>query len=220
MALPPQQSYKLEYSRYRHYFHRLWIFYQKPAVKVSSALLMTLFTIIFFAAFAIRPTLVTVAELIKKIDDQKQVLDSMKKKSAALASAQQDYLYVQDTLPLLNTAVPQTEDLPVLIKMIEGIVAYHELALNSLTFGDLSIVGPDAPQLRGAQTRTLTLSISADYPKLASFISDFTRLPRLFTIDTLAFAAPLNNQNSQASLQVTITGKVHFLPRDTVAIKK
>ena len=219
MALPLQQNYKLEYTRYRHYFHRLWIFYQKPMVKISSALLMTLFTIIFFAAFAIRPTLVTVAELIKKIDDQKQVLDSMKKKSAALASAQQDYLYAQDTLALLNTALPQDEEIPAFIKMIEGTAAYHQLALTAFTLGDITYAGADTPQLRGAQTRDITLSVTADYEKLASFVADIVRLPRLLSITSISFSQPANNQSVNSELQVSITAKTHFLPKETVSTK-
>jgi len=99
-------TYKNDYSRYRQYYHRLWIFYQKPTAKVSVALLLTIFTIIFFAVFAIRPTLLTVAELVKKIQDKKESLTQIEQKAAQLASAQQAYIAAQSNLPLLDLALP------------------------------------------------------------------------------------------------------------------
>jgi Tfp pilus assembly protein PilO len=215
MALPLDQNYKLEYTRYRHYFHNLWSLYQKPSVKVSSALLLTLFTIIFFAAFAIRPTLVTVAELIKKIDDQRQVLEQMKKKSAALASAQQEYMSVQAKLPLINTAVPPDEAIPDLIKIIEGTAAFHQLALESLSIGDIVYADPKSPQPAGPQTRTISLSVTGTYDSINTFLKDLQRLPRLSTLETVNFSPPKDAQTQTGGpIQITVSFKVHYLPRD------
>lgn len=222
MALPLENNYKLEYTRYRHYFHNLWAIYQKPTVKVSSALLLTLFTIIFFAAFAIRPTLVTVAELVKKIEDQRQVLNEMKKKSAALASAQQEYMAVQAKLPLLNAAIPSGEEIPELIRIFEGTAAFHQLVLESFTVGDITYASADTPHPPGQQTRTITLTVTGDYATIDSFIKDLQRLPRLATLESVTFTPPKDAQSgvdSNGTVQITVNLKVHFLPRDETVSK-
>ena len=46
-------------------------FYQKPIAKVSAELLATLIVVIVLAFFAIRPTLLTMSQLLKDIDDRK-----------------------------------------------------------------------------------------------------------------------------------------------------
>ena len=132
MPTLPNRSYKNEYVRYRQYYHRLWIFYQRPAAKVSVALLLTIFTIVFFAVFAIRPTLLTVAELIKKIQDKKATLVQIEQKAAQLASAQQEYLAAQTQLPYLDQALPGEPDLQQIIRLLEATAAYHGLAPSNL----------------------------------------------------------------------------------------
>lgn len=216
MALPTEVNYKLEYTRYRHYFHQIWTIYQKPAIKVSSALLLTVFTIIFFAAFAIRPTLVTVAELVKKIDDQQKVLNQMKEKSAALASAQTEYQAAAPQIPQLNSAIPQSENLPQLITLFEATSAFHQIPLSSLTLGDITYAGTNVPHLSGPQTRDISLSVTSDYANLKTYLSNLIRLPRLVSIEALSFAKPTNsNQSGEASdMQINISLKSYFLPRD------
>jgi hypothetical protein len=46
-------------------------FYQKPVAKVSLELFLSVGTIIFFAMFAIRPTLLTMSDLVKEIEDKR-----------------------------------------------------------------------------------------------------------------------------------------------------
>jgi Tfp pilus assembly protein PilO len=212
MALPLERNYKLEYTRYRHYFHRLWVFYQKPVAKVSTALLLTLFTIIFFAAFAIRPTLATVAELLKKINDQEKVLNEMKQKSAALASAQQEYMTAQERIIKLNAAVPTGEEMQSLIKMLEGTAAFHQVAIDSLSLGDITYQGADEPSKAGPQTRGVSTSVTTDYQTLQDYLNDLIRIPRLVSVDSVSFAAS-PTQTTEVPLQMGINYTVHFLPR-------
>jgi Tfp pilus assembly protein PilO len=214
MALPLNRNYKMEYGRYRHYFHRLWIFYQRPSARVSTALILTLFTIIFFAAFAIRPTLITVAELLRKISDQQQVLESLKNKSAALASAQQEYVAAQDSIAKLNLAVPQQEDLPDLIKQVESVASAHQVPMDSATFGE--VVFKSTPPPGGQQTRDLTIVLTTDYATLTQYLQDLIRLPRLVSVKSLSFSTPSSNSQTptaQSLLQLTVNLVSYYLPR-------
>ena len=223
MASPLDRNYKMEYSRYRHYYHRLWIFYQKPMAKVSTALLLTLFTIVFFAAFAIRPTLVTVAELLKKIDDQQKVLSEMKKKSAALASAQQEYIVAQSVLPKLNLAIPADDALQDLVHLIEGVAAVHKIALSGVTYGDISYTAPGVPHASGPQSRLISLTVATDYDGLKAFLADLLLLPRLLTVESVSLAPPSNSTSANASantqIQMNINLKAHYLTKETAIAK-
>ncbi len=210
MALPTEQSYKMEYTRYRHYFNRLYVFYQKPTIKVSAALLLTLFTIIFFAAFAIRPTLITVAELIKKIEDQQQVLEQMKKKSASLASAQQEYMAAQAYLSKLAAAVPPAEDLPSIITQLEALASKHQLAYNSISLGDVTY-SLDSPSTEGVQSRLINLSLAGNYDSLSLYLTELIHLPRAISVESFTFTLPQKSLVNQADLQLNLSLKTYYL---------
>lgn len=106
MANTLGQNYRLEYTRYRHYFHRIYSLSQKPQTKVTLALLLTIFTVIIFAVFAIRPTLTTVAGLIREIDLLEEQLSKLKQKASNLSTAQQQYTMAAPQIELLAKVVP------------------------------------------------------------------------------------------------------------------
>jgi uncharacterized protein (UPF0333 family) len=61
-------------------------FYQKPIARVSIELILSVLIVILFAVFAIRPTLITMAELVKEIEDKKELSEQMNLKLASLAN--------------------------------------------------------------------------------------------------------------------------------------
>lgn len=205
------KNYKLEYTRYRHYYHRLWQYYQKPVARVSTALLLTIFTIIFFAAFAIRPTLVTVAELLKKINDQEQVLEKMQQKSAALATAQQEYMAAEERIQKLKIALPEDEALQQLITYIEATAAYHQLAYENVNYGEVNFLPPDEPQPGGEQSRDISLSLSGSYAAITSFLADVIRIPRFVTVTSATFAPVEEGSTTSDNLQLNLNLKAHYL---------
>ena len=48
-------------------------FYHRPVAQVSLELFLSVATVVFFAVFAIRPTLVTMSNLIKELEDKRQL---------------------------------------------------------------------------------------------------------------------------------------------------
>lgn len=221
MPDPLNANYKLEYTRYRHYYHRLWQYYQKPATRVSTALLLTIFTIIFFAAFAIRPTLVTVAELLRKINDQEQVLDKMKQKSAALATAQQEYMAAQDRLDKLALALPSNEALPALITYIEASAAYHQLAYDTVSYGDVDFLPPGQPKPSGANSRDISLSVAGSYEAINNFLTDIVRIPRFVTVTSATLSPPKESDVSlKDAVQLTLNLKAHYFAPDQTGPEK
>ena len=70
----------MRHQRYQRYFVDLSRFYQKKQTRVYTGLVLTILTTIFFLIFAIRPTLITIAGLIKKIEDQKIIVEKLDKK--------------------------------------------------------------------------------------------------------------------------------------------
>lgn len=212
MANYLKSDYQLNYTRYKHYYRQIWKFYQKPVVKVSSALLLTLFTIIFFAIFAIKPTLVTVAELLKTINDQEEVLTKLKQKAAALASAQEEYSLNRLGIERLNQAVPEDKYIQELIMHLEAVAATHNLVIDSMSFEDFDY-GKTAT-LPDTVTLPFTLATSADYNTLKAFLTELVRLPRFLSVQSINFNQQDEDSNSSsaAPLKLSISLQAHYMP--------
>jgi Tfp pilus assembly protein PilO len=212
-------NYKQDYTRYRYYFGRIYQYYQKPVAKVSTALLLTIFTTIFFAVFAIRPTLITIAELLRKIEDQRATLTEMKKKAAALNTASQEYNNEAQTRERLNQAIPETDNVASLIKIIEGTAAQNGVAITDLSVQEYTY----APQKEVAKSTAEELEVSTTttsiYPSLRQLIRDLFFVPRLIAIDNLTFTTKSENnapETSSANPSVTIGSRTFILPKVTI----
>jgi Tfp pilus assembly protein PilO len=206
-------SYKHKQTRYSHYFRRLNRIYQKPVARVSSALLFTIFTIIFFAAFAIRPTLTTISELIRKIEDQREVLSDLKKKATVLGSVQNEYALVATKVPLLNTAIPTSESTKELLTMIEALASVHQIPITNITAQDFVITsGSDKNKEKEI---VVTASLEGTYQELKNFLEDIDRLPRFTTIETIKFTPPAAEAEKENSdIRMIIGLRAYYISQE------
>lgn len=216
MAINNTFNYKTESGRYNYYYRRLKIFYQKPVTQVSSAVLFTIFTIIFFAVFAIRPTLITISELLKKINDQKIVLEKAQKKAASLATAQQLYNQASADLPVIDQAIPPDYRLQQLLLWLESTAGNLDIPINNLAVTKLQY--PLEPKKTAAiQEIPFTISFLTNYPQAKVLLSNLSQLPRLISIDTISFSLPeLAAQNDSSSptneIKVSLNCRIFYYP--------
>lgn len=209
-------NYKSESSRYKYYYQRLQVYYQKPVTQVSTAVIFTITTIIFFAVFAIKPTLETIAELLKKIQQQEKILVQAEQKAAALATAQNQYMSIEADLPILLSAIPSDYQLRPLLKDIEAIAGQLSIPLNSIRIADI-----EYPQLQKTDKPLeihFTISLDSSYSLSKKFFTALQQLPRFIAIDSLSIVRPSEKENrSQADqniLKTNIGCKVYYMPEE------
>jgi len=196
---------------------KLRAMYQKPVTQVSTAVLLTLFAIIFFAVFAIRPTLSTITELIKKIDDQKIIVEKLNKKSSALATAQSEYALVESKLPLVAAAIPPTHAMDLLLKQIEGTAAFLKLPINSLQV-DTVTLPPDPTASRivnGVVELPLSISFEADYQSLRQMTQMLSALSRFLSVESVTMTVA-EGQDGAEVLRMSIAVFAYYLPPEGV----
>lgn len=206
--------------RYNYYYQRLWRYYQKPAIKVSLSLLLTIFAVIFFAAFAIRPTLNTIAELLRKIKDQKEVSAKLEEKMAALSSLQSEYSVIQENQSVLEAAMPPNEDYQDLFLQLEAVAATHTLPIYSLNVvSDQDVVAPVVAE-EGVQEESypsvkFSLITQGSYASLKPFLVDVTRLARLMQVESIQFSQPDEEEidiSEEPELTLAINFKAFYAP--------
>lgn len=212
MAETLKHDYRKEYIRYRHYFGRIYHFYEKPAAKVSLALLLTVFTTIFFAVFAIRPTLVTIAELLRTIKDRREVLEKLERKASALATAQQEFATSQEAIGRLNQAIPEESQVSEWLTQVEGVAAMSGRPISGLTVDDFEY-GP-VPASGSYSEQRMKVTISGDYVTLNKMLKEIVNLPRLITADmvTISPVDQSENEGEVGGLSMDLDLVSYFYP--------
>lgn len=216
-------NYREQYARYKRYFARIIQAYeQKPEVKTSIELLLTLSAISFFALFAIRPTLNTIAELLATIRSQEETRQTLQEKISALGTAQTNWAEEQERIVLLNQALPDNSNPESYLQQIEGLTAKYGLQLTTFNIDRVILFGQEEEKRqrekipKGAIPRVknidISLSVSGEFQPLISFLSDSGKLRRPIIIESLSFGA--SRGKVVGPLTLTVSGKVPYYAKD------
>jgi hypothetical protein len=102
--------------------------------------ILTLFTISFFAIFAIRPAVVTISGLVGEINRKQELSERMGQKINTVIVAQEQYALVQENWQLLASFLPSEFDFPEAIAQVAGSAQENNLNINSLGFSNMGFV--------------------------------------------------------------------------------
>ncbi len=207
---------KTEYHRYQHYFVDIRRLYQKREVVVYTGLTLTLLTIAFFGVFALKPTIVTIASLVKEQQSKKQIDRELQTKINALASAQANYTLMENSLPLVDDALPAEPSLSQIVYQLEILVQQEGLTITSLAFEPVTLVGEPkeqrvAKKVPGPSTLSFSFSLTGNFENLTRLVSSLEQLRRIVTIDSLTFTQRTSEEGQVMSLN--LSGKVYFLSK-------
>ncbi len=164
-------------------------FYARPVAKVSSELLFSIFAVIFFAVFAIRPTLLTMSNLIKEIDDKKTLSQKLTEKIASLSTVQTQYLAAQNQLIVLDQAIPSDPDLSTALLLIEKVASEHNIAILSAEAKTLPKADPAGTNFsqKTRLSKPITFAITGSYPDIAAFVEGIRNLQREMVVEAVSF---------------------------------
>lgn len=191
-------------------------FYQKPVARVSLELFLSVAAVIFFAVFAIRPTLVTMSDLVKEIEDKRALDQQMTQKIAALSSAQVSYLDIQDRLFLLDQALPTSPDVIGTMKLIEKIASDRNILIDTLSVSQIPReVEADVPFSELSRlTFPVSLSVTGDYNQIRSFVEGLIENRRSFIVDTVIFST--SEERGQSKLRAAVTISVPYFGEEII----
>lgn len=204
-------------------------FYEKPVTRVSVELVMSLLTVIFFALFALRPTLNTMSQLVKEIEDKQKVNEALTKKIAALSTAQNEYLTYKERFSILDTAVTSNLKLDEVLFYVEYMAGKSGIKLTGLRIrefpvaqiGETAVDTPEeaAPEKVGEAPAAvvpvpkkqtigiyeLSLSFTGEYAKMLNFFSELERTRPLFSVQGFSFTTRRDRDNVfQLSANTTV----------------
>jgi Tfp pilus assembly protein PilO len=190
-------------------------FYQKPVAQVSVELVFSIVAVIVFAVFAIRPTLLTMSDLIKEMNDKETLNQALIQKVASLSSAQAQYANIQDQLAVLDQAIPPTPRLGEAVAIMEKLASEDKLLIKSLQSNE--VPREDSTATGSAEktriSKPITITVEGDYPTIRKFVTDLQGVRRAFVIDSVVFS--LTDEQGAKTLNAGITVNLQYFGNGT-----
>lgn len=205
----------VNYRRYQRYFVDIGRLYKVKKIRVYTEIVFSLAAISFFLVFAIKPTLVTITELITTIKDQKLVVTQLQSKINALGIAQSEYNSLSNDLYLVDEALPKNNQISILIKQIEALAWQSGVTLGSMKFDpvvlkEIETSPKEMSKISDQAAKEINFSLvaSGDYQSLKSFLRVINSLRRIINVETFSFK--IKKAEGQL-LTLGIGGKAYYL---------
>jgi len=183
----------------------LFDFYKNPVARVSLELVFSILAIIFFAIFAIKPTLQTMTELVKEINDKRALDEQLNQKIASLNTAQSQYEKYSSQFYLLDEAIPKTAQLVESLKIVEKIASENNLAIQGITISSVpdELIKADANEAK-RESLTFNIDLVGDYVNIRQFIEGLMDSRRMMIVDQVNFSMGSNRYQKNLNAIVRI----------------
>jgi Tfp pilus assembly protein PilO len=135
----------------------------------------------FFGIFAINPTLTTILNLRKQLEDSKFVNMKLEEKIANLTTLQQQYNALAPDLPTIFAALPQKSSSPYLLSQFQAIAQSTKVTVDSLQ------VKPFDLSQKSTGSFDYSLEVIGTYENLTRFLSSLAKFDRIIAITSLTF---------------------------------
>jgi hypothetical protein len=193
---------------------------RRADLKVYLEIFLSLITISTFAVFALRPTLLTIAELIKEIEIKREILAKMDNKIQNLSKAQSLFDRERQKIRLLETAMPEKPSPEDFARQIEGLSVKHQINISDITVDKVLILGKESPVPaegekekivlpEGAREMIFSIKVSTTidrYAPLIDLLSDLEELRNPIKIDSVSFLSEEDKAEGTKQLVLVLDG--------------
>lgn len=202
----------------RRYFHKIGTLVKKTYHYSYTPVIFSFLTVALFGWYAIKPTIQTILYLKREIQDKTSVSQKMEDKISSLIEAQMNIESLQNQLPLVSEALPETPELINLVSQLKNLALINNASLSAIQTGNT----PLYKEKIGNKTRSaklvnvpLTVSITGPYPAIQSFLSGLFEMRRLVTVDSLnivnLFAQPGASRTAGSNLRLVLKLNTYYL---------
>jgi len=209
----------LDNEKYSLFYQRINLIYQRPEVKASLEVILSVFTVTILIFAAIRPTLTNVASLQKKIEDLDSLNVKSDKKIAQIFEAQTDLDTFQEKLYLYDDAVPHGFSYQNMAGRIELLAKNRGLTIQTISIPGTRLFGNGKPagvwaeklvsknQNNIVQT-TITFTVNGDPGSVKRFLIELENLDRLAVLTSVVLTTEPGPIKGVSTLKAS--GQVYF----------
>lgn len=193
---------KKKYLEYQKLFPVL----QNTKTKEYSMLILTFLTLIFFAIFAINPTLSTIAKLTRQLEDAKLADEALSQKITNLGILQSKFNSLGDSYTRIIDTLPNKSRAAYLIGQIRTIARDSGVQVGSISTTKIEIATTD--QGEELQYFELRFDISGSYSSIDNFLNSFSSFERLVKINSISINKTSVNDNL---VNMNINAQAYFM---------
>lgn len=212
-------GWRSNYLRYKDFFLNVLLTYRKrPDLKMFLEAILSLATILIFAVFALRPTLITIATLVREIRNKENLVAKTDEKITNLDQASELFSQKEPEITIAKEAVPISAEPDSLLRQIEGVAQKNNVRILGVSFGEIVLSGKEkekkakedvTPLPENARALSFSVSVSSDYQNLLSFLSDLENLRRPSRIDAAGIASSQTAEGT--TLTLVISGRTPYI---------
>ena len=162
---------------------------------------LTIIASIILGIFAINPTLSTIGNLQKQIDDDKFVESKLEEKINNLSILQEKYTSIQKDLPIVYSGLPKTTQMSLLIGQLQSLAKNSNIKIDIIqTFETDSL---NSPVLYGNYSSfDFEISAEGNYQDTKTFISSLINFQRVVSVGNISLSKSKDINNSGLILNI------------------
>lgn len=204
MKLPKSYFENITTAKYREYL-KLLPDMKKENTRIITMLIFTFAALSFFGVFAINPTLTTIVDLRKKLEDNTRVHEQLQTKISNLSTLQQKYSELTQDLPIVLEAIPESPSAALGVGQVQSLAEAAGLEITSLRVFEVQLAATTQLPLRGGSF-SFMLEAEGNYDDMLAFTTMLTQMNRIVTIETMGMSRdPQTNV-----LTLNVRGKEYF----------
>lgn len=196
-------------NKYSRYYTHIKPVIENKMVRSFAPYIFSLIAIAVFTFFAVRPTISTILNLQKSIEENKKVLETLTTKSQNLAEGKNNYDNLSsETKQKISSLLPASPNVTSLIKGLQN-SSTQEASAASLQIQPVVIIDDTVPtQVLHSKTDTLTFSynIPGAYNQFLSVLESLNEASRLLSITNVNLS-----KSAEGSMVLSVSGKAYYL---------
>ena len=212
-------GWKSSYRRYKQVFLNISAQYKKRAdLRAFLEIILSISVVIIFSLFAIKPTALTIIDLIEQIKVKKQTITDLNNKISSLEKANIFLSQNRGSVEGINIAVASAPSPDIFTKQIQALSSKDNVVLTALSINEIVLVGTPKTERTSKETNPLpeksnemeySISFKGNYVDINAFLTDLKNLKVVNTIDALTITSSVNDVGRV--ITATVTGRVPYL---------
>lgn len=178
---------------------------KEEKTKNFTTLILTLVALSFFGFFAISPTLSTIAQLRRQINDNEFVNKKLEQKIQNLSLLQGEYGLLEKDLPIVFAGIPQAPSAPLLVGQIQFLALESSLVITGLQVFQVEL--SQKTDKNELSSFVFSLEAQGTTPQLTNFLNSLLGFERIIILNNISLA---KSSDKEEVLKLNLKGRAYF----------
>ncbi len=208
-------NYKSSLARYRRYLdaaekNQMW--------QAGIFVILSLGLILTMVVFALRPTLLTIADLVNQIEEQRALSQRLAQKIDTVRQASDAMANVRDRLVLLDQGLPRQPEWLSWVKSVEAMSTSSGVTIQSISAGPVKEAGASTSATAKSLNQTVSLPdgveridftvvVQGEYEQARKFVEGLENIRRITNVGDVQYA-----KDTTGAIVTTVKGAVGYMP--------